>query len=59
MMATSGGNVEKRASYALGTVDRVIQEHKIFTALAKMPDELQTTLLQNGWIGKDSFDESE
>lgn len=59
MVVTSGCNTEKRVLNSLGTLDQVIQENKIFTALAKMPEEVQTTLLQNGWIGKDSFNESE
>lgn len=59
MVGKSGGNTEKCVLNALGTLDQVIQENKIFTALAKMPQEVRTTLLRNGWIGKDSFDESE
>lgn len=58
MVGKSGGNTEKTVLTALGTLDQVIQENKIFTALAKIPQEVQTMLLQNGWIGKDSFDKS-
>lgn len=36
----------------VGTVDRAIRENNIFTSMANMPDEVQTALLKNGWIGK-------
>lgn len=36
----------------VGTVDRAIRENNIFTAVSCMPDEIQTMLLENGWIGK-------
>lgn len=41
----------------LGTVDQAIRERKIFTALVKMPEEVQMVLLENGWIGKKSIDD--
>jgi len=37
---------------SVGTVDQVICERKIFTSVAKMPSEIQTKLVKNGWIGK-------
>jgi len=40
----------------LGTVDQVIAERKIFTTVAKMPSEIQTKLINNGWVGKISID---
>jgi len=41
---------------SVGTVDQVICERKIFTAVAKMPSEIQTKLIKNGWIGKITID---
>lgn len=41
----------------LGTVDRAIRERNIFTALVKMPEEVQTVFLENGWIGKNGIDD--
>lgn len=40
----------------VGTVDQAIRERKIFTAVAKMPGEIQTKLIENGWIGKITVD---
>lgn len=49
----SGGDHGKCAPVnKVGTVDRAIKERKLFTALVKMPDEVQTALLEHGWIGK-------
>ncbi|XP_022172375.1 tubulin glycylase 3A-like [Myzus persicae] len=36
----------------VGTLDQAIRKRNIFTAVAKMPAEIQTTLIENGWIGK-------
>lgn len=41
-----------KSKNSVGTVDQAIRERNIFTAVAKMPAEVQTTLIQNGWIGK-------
>jgi len=41
---------------SVGTVDQAILERKIFTAVAKMPAEIQTKLIDNGWIGKITVD---
>jgi len=43
---------------SVGTVDQTIREKKIFTAVAKMPAEIQTKLIENGWIGKITADDS-
>jgi len=37
---------------SIGTLDQAIRKRNIFTAVAKMPAEIQTTLIENGWIGK-------
>lgn len=42
---------------SVGTVDQAIRERKIFTAVVKMPAEIQTTLIENGWIGKIKVDD--
>ncbi|XP_060875042.1 tubulin glycylase 3A-like [Metopolophium dirhodum] len=42
---------------SVGTVDQAILERKIFTAVAKMPAEIQTKLIENGWIGKIPVDD--
>ncbi|KAL4091426.1 hypothetical protein QTP88_026118 [Uroleucon formosanum] len=42
---------------SVGTVDQAIREKKIFTAVAKMPAEIQTKLIENGWIGKITADD--
>jgi len=42
---------------SVGTVDQAIRERKIFTAAVKMPAEIQTTLIENGWIGKIKVDD--
>ncbi|XP_022165822.1 protein monoglycylase TTLL8-like [Myzus persicae] len=41
---------------SVGTVDQAIRERKIFTSVAKMPAEIQTMLIENGWIGKITVD---
>lgn len=43
---------------SVGTVDQAIREKKIFTAVAKMPAEIQTKLIENGWIGKITVDDN-
>lgn len=52
------GDNNKEPDDRLGTVDLVIRKKKIFTALAKMPEGAQKVLLENGWIGKTSGDNS-
>ncbi|KAF0759556.1 Uncharacterized protein FWK35_00011073 [Aphis craccivora] len=42
---------------SVGTVDQAIRERKIFSAVVKMPDEIQTMLIENGWIGKIKVDD--
>jgi len=42
---------------SVGTVDQAILERKIFTAVAKMPAEIETKLIENGWIGKIKVDD--
>lgn len=37
---------------SVGTLDQAIRQRNIFTAVAKMPTEIQTMLIENGWIGK-------
>jgi len=37
---------------SVGTLDQAIRKRNIFTAVSKMPAEIQTTLIENGWIGK-------
>jgi len=37
---------------SVGTLDQTIRERNIFTAVAKMPEEIQTMFIKNGWIGK-------
>lgn len=44
--------IKKIIPDTVGTVDRAIRENNIFTALSKMPAEVQKILLVNGWIEK-------
>ncbi|XP_015367947.1 PREDICTED: protein monoglycylase TTLL8-like [Diuraphis noxia] len=50
----SRGKLRRRDSgkNSIGTLDQAIRQRNIFTAVAKMPVEIQTTLIENGWIGK-------
>lgn len=41
---------------SIGTLDQTIRERNIFTAVAKMPEEIQMMLIKNGWIGKITVD---
>lgn len=43
---------------SVGTLDQTIRERNIFTAVAKMPEEIQTMLIKNGWIGKITVDDN-
>lgn len=52
---TSNGT-KKIIPDTVGTVDRAIRENNIFTALSKMPMEVQNILLVNGWIEKKPFE---
>lgn len=51
---SSRGKLRRRGSgkNSIGTLDQAIRQRNIFTAVAKMPAEIQTTLMENGWIGK-------
>jgi len=42
----------RRGKNSVGTLDQAIRKRNIFTAVAKMPTEIQTRLIENGWIGK-------
>lgn len=48
---TSNGT-KKNIPDTVDTVDWAIREKNIFTALSKIPAEVQKTLLANGWIEK-------
>lgn len=51
---SSRGKLRRRGSgkNSIGTLDQAIRQRNIFTAVAKMPAEIQTTFMENGWIGK-------
>ncbi|XP_025207083.1 protein monoglycylase TTLL8-like, partial [Melanaphis sacchari] len=53
-MACNDKIIKKKLSKnnSLGTLDQTIREKKIFTAVVKMPADIQTALIENGWIGK-------
>lgn len=48
--------IKNNVPETVGTVDRAIRENNIFTALSKMPVEVQKALLENGWIEKKATD---
>lgn len=50
--SVSGKSRRGSGKNSLGTLDQAIRKRNIFTAVAKMPTEIQTTLIENGWIGK-------
>ncbi|XP_026805134.1 LOW QUALITY PROTEIN: protein monoglycylase TTLL8-like [Rhopalosiphum maidis] len=52
MPMASNNQITLHCKNSVGTVDQAIRERKIFTAVAKMPAEIQMTLIKNGWIGK-------
>ncbi|XP_025192996.1 uncharacterized protein LOC112593009 [Melanaphis sacchari] len=43
---------------SVGTLDQAIRKKHIFTAVAKMPAEIQMKLIKNGWIGKITTDDN-
>lgn len=57
-MASGGDHGKCIPVNKVGTIDHAIKEKKIFTALVKMPDEVQTTLLQHGWIRKNTLSDN-